>query len=794
MVATEDDYYPISFYSNNDNELQGIAFDVMRELELITGLSFKIANALGTKYRDLMGMVESGEASMFTVVMRSRERERRFLLPKTPIMRDYSVLISKSEFPNVQFTELSNVTVGLVTGTMQTELFKQWFPHHRAFREYDSMDSIFRALERGEVDMLMSMANFLLSMENHKELAGYKANVEFGNHFDITLGFNRDEAVLCSVVDKALGLIDLEAISGYWTHKKYDYRVKVAEARLPWLIGATAMTLTTLGLILILLFRHLHLRKVKEAEAKARKANARAQIMLEQAPLVALLWDDKFHLLDCNQEAVKIFGLSGKKEVMDRFFELLPEFQPNGIATGELFQKSRSLIFNETEFARIELTMNHALTGEAIPFDITLVRIKYKDEYAVLTYGLDLRERNAALEAKSRFIANMSHEMRTPMNVIVGLTDLLLEEEETPGKIKEILQKINSAGNTLMRLIDDVLDISKFDAGKMELLPVRYDMASLLNDIITLNIHSEEKPVAFKLDINENLPATLLGDDLRLKQILNNLLSNAFKYTKEGTVTLSVDSQNDGDEGGGVWVLFDISDTGIGIREEDIKKLFTDYNQVDTRANREIKGTGLGLSIAKKFVELMGGEISVESKYGQGTTFRVRIRQGFVTNTTIGGETVENLRNFRYADEQKQARGKLARSDLSYARVLVVDDLPTNLDVAAGMLRKYKMRVDCVDNGSDAVNRIASGEPFYDAVFMDHMMPGMDGVEATVKIRALGTEYAQNIPVIALTANAVAGSEKMFLDNGFSAFLPKPFNVMSLDSIIQRWVRDKSRE
>jgi CheY-like chemotaxis protein len=339
-----------------------------------------------------------------------------------------------------------------------------------------------------------------------------------------------------------------------------------------------------------------------------------------------------------------------------------------------------------------------------------------------------------------------------------------------------------------------VLDISKIEAGRLELTLERYDTASLLNDIITLNtIRIEGKPIIFNLDINENFPSAMFGDGMRIKQILNNLLSNAFKYTKEGSVSLGVEWEKNEektineDPSQTLFVIFTISDTGIGIRPHDIKKLFTDYNQIDTHANREISGTGLGLSITKKFVELMGGEITVESEHGKGSVFRVRIRQGFVTNTPISKETIENLRSFRYLEDKKHK--KLVRSDLSYARVLLVDDFSTNLDVAAGMLRKYKMQVDCVLSGQEAVNRITAGEPVYDAIFMDHMMPGMDGIEATKAIRDLGTEYAKNIPIIALTANVVAGNEQMFMDNGFNAFLAKPFNVMSLDSIIQRWVK-----
>ena len=215
---------------------------------------------------------------------------------------------------------------------------------------------------------------------------------------------------------------------------------------------------------------------------------------------------------------------------------------------------------------------------------------------------------------------------------------------------------------------------------------------------------------------------------------------------------------------------------------------------MDTRANRKIEGTGLGLSITKKFVELMDGEIRVESEYGKGTTFYLRIRQGFITDTPIGPTVAEDLRNFRYEDNRKHAHERLVRPDLSYAKVLVVDNMPTNLEVVLGLLRKYKMRVDCVTSGQAAINRIKDEKPVYDAIFMDHMMPEMDGMEATRQIRALGTDYAQTMPIIALTANVTAGNEQMFLNNGFQAFLPKPIDLMALDSVVQRWVRDKSRE
>ena len=418
-----------------------------------------------------------------------------------------------------------------------------------------------------------------------------------------------------------------------------------------------------------------------------------------------------------------------------------------------------------------------------------------RDRLAIQNKELHLAMENAkqANQAKSVFLSNISHEMRTPMNAVVGLTDLMLEEKNPTVNLKENLQKISTAGNTLLELINDVLDISKIEAGKLELTPVQYEIPSLLNDLITLNmIRINDKPITFRLDISEELPCCLYGDDLRVKQIINNLLSNAFKYTQKGTVTLGISCEHGAGED--VWMSAYVSDTGIGIREEDLKKLFTDYNQLDAQANRSIEGTGLGLSITKMLVEHMNGEIPVESEYGKGTTFRFKILQRFVSDNAIGLETVENLRSFRYLDTRKRAHEKLVRPDLSYAAALVVDDMPTNLDVVTGMLKKYKMRVDCVTNGQDAVNLIEKGEPVYDVIFMDHMMPEMDGVEAIGKIRKIGTEYAMTVPVIALTANAIAGNEQMFLSNDFQDFLAKPINIMNLDSIVQRWIRDASRK
>ncbi|MDR0852190.1 MAG: response regulator [Clostridiales Family XIII bacterium] len=399
----------------------------------------------------------------------------------------------------------------------------------------------------------------------------------------------------------------------------------------------------------------------------------------------------------------------------------------------------------------------------------------------------------ASAAAKSDFLANMSHEMRTPLNAIIGLSELTLDSDEVDGSVRSNLEKVYNAGVTLLSLINDILDISKIESGKFELVPVEYDTPSLINDTITLNIvRIGSKPIDFHLDVDPSMPNRLIGDELRVKQVFNNLLSNAFKYTKEGRVNWTVGCEENED---GLWLVSSVKDTGIGIRPDDLQKLFSEYNQVDTKSNRKIEGTGLGLSICKNMVELMGGTISVESEYGKGSTFSIRILQEKANSVPIGPEVTENLKKFQYSLNKRDRSAKLVRVYIPYAKVLVVDDVVTNLDVAQGIMKPYGMQIDCVTSGIAAIELIREAKVKYNAIFMDHMMPGMDGIEATRIIREeIGTEYAKNIPIIALTANAIVGNEDMFLQKGFQAFLSKPIDIMRMDLVINHWIRDKELE
>ncbi|MDR3053390.1 MAG: response regulator [Coriobacteriales bacterium] len=398
-----------------------------------------------------------------------------------------------------------------------------------------------------------------------------------------------------------------------------------------------------------------------------------------------------------------------------------------------------------------------------------------------------------ASEAKSAFLANMSHEMRTPLNAVVGLSELTLAADTLSGDDRENTEKIYGAGMALLGIVNDILDLSKIESGKLELVKAPYDTPSFINDVTMINeVRIGSKPIVFNVDAPEDFPARLLGDEMRVKQMCNNLLSNAFKYSKEGQVDWKLRAER---SVGGFLITCTVSDTGIGITPENLSRLFQNYSRVDLEVNHHIEGTGLGLSITKQLVESMGGTITAESVYGKGSTFTLHFEQGYAGEATIGADIAAHLKDFKYIDRNRTRNLNFVRVKMPYAKILVVDDVVNNLDVVRGILKPYGMQVDCVMDGQSAIDCIKSEKVHYDAIFMDHMMPEMDGVEATRIIREeIGTEYAQTIPILALTANAIEGNEAWFLQNGFQAFLSKPIDIMAMDAVLRKWVRDKDKE
>ncbi|MCL2443433.1 MAG: ATP-binding protein [Treponema sp.] len=389
-----------------------------------------------------------------------------------------------------------------------------------------------------------------------------------------------------------------------------------------------------------------------------------------------------------------------------------------------------------------------------------------------------------ANQTKSTFLANMSHEIRTPMNAILGVTEILIQYEQLPSEIEEGLNKIYNSCDLLLGIINDILDISKIEAGKMDIMPAQYKIASLINDSVHLNMmRIESKPIEFELLIDENIPAKLIGDELRIKQILNNLLSNAFKYTDSGKVTLSVASVS-GKEG--IILTLGVRDTGHGMTKEQLGKMFEKYSRFNQNKNVTVEGTGLGLSIAKRLINLMNGDFHVESEPGVGTFFTVQLPQGTVDTEILGKDVAASLQQFRMTYLSQRKRGPVSRDPMPYGSVLIVDDVETNLYVAMGLMKLYKLKIDTAMSGQEAIDIIKEGN-VYDIIFMDHMMPEMDGIETTNNLRNL--EYKN--PIVALTANAVAGQADMFLQNGFDDFISKPIDIRQLNNVLNKHVRDK---
>jgi signal transduction histidine kinase/DNA-binding response OmpR family regulator/PAS domain-containing protein len=651
-----------------------------------------------------------------------------------------------------------------------------------------------------------------------------------------------------------------------------------------------------------------------------RESNERVQIMFNAMPLGASYIDVNSNILDCNEEMLKIFGLSSKQEYMERTYDLYPEYQPDGKLTERVINDSLNKAFADG-YLQIEC-MHQNLKNEPIPCEVTLVRVKNYDDFVLAAYMRDLREIKTAVtemnesiqafnilenmlnnlntmihvnvpqtgeilfvnnymrehyniegecvgqfcykvffndedgicdfcpcfeldknphgtvmwelhnpktkriyqntsrfmewsdgrivhiqnsvdvtelimakeqaihanKAKSNFLANMSHEIRTPMNAILGITEIQLQNKNIPDYIQEALWKINNSGYLLLGIINNILDMSKIESGKLELSVGAYDVPSLINDTVHLNVVLyDSKQIGLTLDVDGNIPSRLLGDELRIKQIINNLLSNAFKYTDEGEISMSISAEYQAEDPSMVTLVFHIADTGQGMTAEQVDKLFDEFTRFNTDVNSKVEGTGLGMSITKQLVVLMGGKIDVESEPGKGSVFTVRLPQKIDGDGVLGKEITDKLKNFRSTDlSQTEKKAQIVCEYMPYGKVLIVDDVDTNLYVAQGLMSPYGLAIETAKSGFEMIEKIKNGL-VYDIIFLDHFMPKMDGIEAAKIIREMG--YTN--PIIALTANAIVGQAEVFTKNGFDGFISKPIDMRELNATLNKMVRDK---
>jgi signal transduction histidine kinase/DNA-binding response OmpR family regulator len=650
-IGCRNDNYPISFYNEQEDQWQGIALDILQEIGDLTGMRFYSGNLKTDEWYDIFDMLESGQVSLLCELNPTEKWEGDFIWADAAYQRDQYAFLSKSSYPDIKLNEVRYCRVGIITNSLYTSLFFEWFPGHAYTTEYQTVSEAINALDRGDIDLLMVTTNALLMITNYQERAGFKANLVLDQPHESFFCFYRDEQTLSSIVSKAQSFINTGKIVERWTHRVFDYRSKMARMQIPYFIGLSAMLAAILILLAIM-------------HAKSRQGAKRLELI-----------------------------------VQDRTREL--EVQ--------------------TELA------------------------------------------NAASRAKSQFLASMSHETRTPMNTIMGMSDLMRTDN-----LDEVQQgyftDIKKTAKSLMQIINDILDFSKIEAGKLEITPVHFNILSLYDNICSMSKFTAlSKELEFRNSFDPNIPLTIYGDETRIRQIIINIVNNAVKYTARGYVSVSF--YRDTREGD--YLVFSVEDTGIGITQENIPKLFRTFQQFDQEKNRGIVGTGLGLSITKNLVNLMGGEITVDSEYGKGSIFTIRL-------PLIEG------------DEAKIKHKEVAEriTAIEPVQVLVVDDNPINLTVALGFLATHNIYPDTALSGPEAIEKIKAKR--YDMVFMDQMMPGMDGIETTQAIRALGS--SGEIPIVALSANAVSGAREAFFEGGMNDFVSKPIEAEQLNMVLRKWL------
>jgi len=813
-ISLETQNYPISFYNKNDKSYQGIAPEVLREITVLSGIEFENISGPDDSWDIIFQRLISGETTMVSELLKTENRIGSFLWSEIPFATTRYALISKVDFPFLEPYQVIRANVGVLKSSALEDVFISMFPQHDKIIYFDNNDVSFDALENGEVDLLMSTENLFLMLLHYLEKPGYKINISFNSPVvESFFGFNINEDILISIIDKALIKINTDKIEKNWVNRSFNYERIMADQRAYFanrtltLMFIFSVILLFLLIVLVILFnknkKQINLIKYRE-ELLSTTLNKMNEVTKQKNNTLISL-EKILNSIDTGiyvtvpETGELLFVNTFLKETLNIEDDIIGKYCYKIFRTGlnEICDFCPCLQLDKDPDKTIVWEEYEPETGKTLQrsdcyinwYDGRRVHLQHVIDITELVTAKNLAEQGNRV--KSLFLAQMSHEIRTPINAILGISEIFIQDKNTLNEIftggaKEGFRKIYESGSLLTNIINDILDFSKIEAGKLEIIPKKYNVPIFINDSVQLNrIRYEDKPIEFILLMDENMPVEAIGDELRIRQILNNLLSNAFKYTEKGKVELSI-SFEPGDSETIIFV-FKVSDTGQGMNKDQLSRLFNEYERFNMQTNQGINGTGLGLNITNRLVELMNGEIITDSIVGEGSVFIIRIPQKKCTSIVCGKDVTLSLQNFSFRSTSLQNNEEIIHEYMPDNKVLIVDDVETNLFVAKGLILPYGLQIETALNGFEAVEKIKNGN-FYDIIFMDHMMPKMNGIDAVKIIRDMGYIH----PIVALTANAIHGQEEVFLSNGFNDFISKPINSRELDLTLKHFIKSKN--